>query len=216
MAYPNTVNRISKKRYRDESTLDWILRKVHQLIPIVSLTMRLINVETKRAHTQLSSTTVTQAGSILLMTGVAQGQTDQTRIGDSVLGKYLTLSGRVDYTAANSLVRIMAVVDLNDPAGSAPTIAQILESGYSGNVHAIKNYDNAGRFRVLWDKLVYVDADDSVRAFKWYKRMDWHTHYYSTDADHVCESNVYLLWYGSASTNQPAIRGEIIYAFIDN
>lgn len=134
----------------------------------------LVNAEYKYVDYTYNNT-LTSALSTTLLTGMAQGATDITRNGDSIMMKYNYLKGYMVYNHADSpithRVRIMIVRDMNNNA-TAPTAAQLLATtGANLVLVSPHNKDNTDRYKVLYDKLFTLDDEHQQVKFKYYHKF---------------------------------------------
>lgn len=119
--------------------------------------------ETKRISLH-SNGTIAVTGTLTLISNIAQGVTNITRVGEYVRLKRLLLNWRVNapsgglFTAADNYNNVRIVVfrwKLSDAAVS-PAIGNILEPTATDPTVALYNFDQAERFQVLYDKRVTV------------------------------------------------------------
>lgn len=159
------------------------------VLPIVAA----INTEAKYLDTANGLAPTLAAPSIVNISAMAQGLTDKTRIGNSILAKSIFCKVRVVGTMTNDTgpqyhsVRIMLIVDKLQ-GGTAPTISQIMESTSTNLSMGNKNYTD--RFTILKDKIIdmnnmYYDGSNpslGVKSIKFFKKLDFHIRYIGTDA----------------------------------
>lgn len=86
-------------------------------------------------------------GSITLLATIAQGNTQQTRVGKKIFYKYLNFRGRI-VAGTTGTVADAAVIFVYDkrPTGALPAITDVLNTANSVSQN---NADNEGRFRIL-------------------------------------------------------------------
>lgn len=121
--------------------------------------------ELKWFQPSLSSQAITSAGTVVGMTDIPQGDTDQTRDGDQVsLAGALKLNYQLDVDLGNDILQqtptIRIVVFQWHPqteSGGAtePTLANLFNNGPSGapDVYSFFNHDNRFMFTVLLDRI---------------------------------------------------------------
>ncbi len=92
---------------------------------------------------------------------IAQGVTESTRIGRKCVIRSIGWRGNVDYAVATGAgaadadqLRLMLVLD-KQANGAAPAVTDVLESA---NIHSFNNLSNKGRFRVLSDKIHFLNV----------------------------------------------------------
>lgn len=116
--------------------------------------------ELKFKDTTKAATTSAAAGSIFndTLCGLAEGNTDQTRIGNKVTAKSIMLRGAVQLGAATStanamdIVRILVYLD-KQANGATAAVTDILAAA---DYNAFNNLDNSDRFRTLAEHSVTV------------------------------------------------------------
>lgn len=115
--------------------------------------------ECKISDVIFSSTAVPSGGTIDPLYGfLVQGNSDTTRIGNKVTGKYIEFNYRLipqNDTNRPCLVRFIIFKD-KAPDGALPGIGELLDFTTSASPLAHYNMDNKSRFTVLWDKVIPV------------------------------------------------------------
>lgn len=130
---------------------------------------KLLNVEKKFVDNSLQTTLGHDAPVIQLLNGVAQGDGDQTRDGNSIKMLYAQVHGQMtNLTASDRTVRIM-VVQQRDTNGTAPVISDILADSASAYTPlSFFQRNTIHKFNVLYDKrisLTDVASDKALRQF---------------------------------------------------
>lgn len=111
--------------------------------------------EIKFLHTQVSNSSITNAGVLDLLSAITQGSTSSTRIGDHLNYKSLIVRGvyGIIDSAYNTWHNIRFIIFLWHE-NSVPTVSQIIESPTAGRACSSPfNLENkrAKRFRILFD-----------------------------------------------------------------
>lgn len=166
---------------------------------------KLINSEHKFIDSS-NTTALSSAGSVILLSGVAQGTTDITRIGNSLIFQDLVFN--YDIEASNLVfttnVRVMLIID-KELDGALPTAANILQAV---NVRSPMNMDFSKRFVVLKSKNHAFSLNgSSTVAKKIYVKLPFHGYYDgATAAVGDCKENqILLLLVSDQPTNTPSI-----------
>lgn len=187
---------------------------------VLSSLGNLINVEHKFKDTSVGNTFDNSTGVVLPLTLLAQGTTDSTRNGNSVLSTSIHCNLKVYMHASATLtnVRIILFIDKQNAAGTAPTIAQLLQST-SPTAHL--NMNNSDRFVILKSTQHAMVIGTETRQFvwQWQKNLtDLHIKYDGTAADQAsaAENHIYLAAISTEPTNTPTIEGDVRYRFVDN
>lgn len=168
--------------------------QVASLARAVAPAIAAINTEAKYLDTSGGLAPTLAAPSIVNLSLMAQGLTDKTRIGNSLLAKSiqvrirLVLTNEISgvYGSPYSSIRVMLIVDKLQ-GGTPPTIAQIMESTSSNISMANKNYTD--RFTIVKDKMCNFSPNwgtgsttptQAVCDFKFFKPLDFHIRYLGT------------------------------------
>lgn len=114
-----------------------------------------VNNQVERRYTEYYAvTTVSTAGSALLINAMLPGDVNGTREGDYVTLKTLKL--RIQWVTADvsQLMRVMVVLD-RDSRGAAITLTELLDTTVVLNpTLAFRNLDYASRFKVIFDRTI--------------------------------------------------------------
>jgi hypothetical protein len=121
---------------------------------------RLVEWKNKRHQITWSDLTP-QAGQITDITQVAQGQTDSTRIGDSLNAASIQLRGRVNYGTVGSGEGIFRLIVFQWFDTSTPVASEILNPGtvVGETTTDMYNTDMGNRFKIYMDKSYDVSAN---------------------------------------------------------
>ncbi|AXH74649.1 MAG: capsid protein [Cressdnaviricota sp.] len=137
-------------------------------------------IEKKYIDTTVTSgwpATTAATWSITMLNGVAQGQTDSTRIGQRTQMKSVQLRLTSPATV-NQPVRVRVVYDKSTNL-TAPVTGELFENDVQ---NAMNQNSTAGRFITLWDEILFVDnSNDAIHVEKFIK-IDLPTVYGGTGA----------------------------------
>lgn len=185
----------------------------------VNFMKNLINTETKYIDLQPISGVVTTTSSQAPVTAVAQGLTDITRIGNSLLCKYLMCRYllTVNATATRNTVRLIVFIDKNNAQGTAPTAADLLQGGV---ILGPINVNNTDRFAILKDEMfdLYTSGQAQVSG-KWYFNLNrLHIKFDGTDAAQasLAENHIYVMAISVDASNGPTVIVTSRVGFYDN
>lgn len=183
-----------------------------------------VNVEYKKNDVAVTSgyQAHSATGSVTLLTGIAQGDTSETRNGNSIRSKSISIKGSLVAGSTTNEARYILFID-KVSSGVAPAITDLLESD---GVFARYNDDFAGsRFIILEDKRITMGFNDTTNhyaggkmnvPFSMFKKLHNHCKYDSTTAGQsdAVSGHVYLYMVatGTGGTHQVNSR----YEFIDN
>lgn len=185
----------------------------------LSMVKKLVNVECKTNTVAPGALGVVSTGVVTPLTLLAQGVTDVTRIGNSILSKRISIRGYVDQNASATATRyrIMLILDKDNAQGTAPTPAQILQN-LTPNSHL--NLNSTDRFVVLHSERGALSINgERTRLFEIQKDLsNLHIKYDGTAADQAsaAENHLYLFAISDEATNNPSYTFESRFCFYDN
>jgi len=188
-----------------------------------------INVEHKFKDTVYSRTAIYSTAVITHISGIAQGDGQNARNGDSVKLSSVNLRGLI--TVGSTIaptstvnIRTVRVMLINDKVsdGAPPSLTDILDNSTLPNVYARYNPDNAGgRFRVLYDKRIVVSATTNCVRFNCYRKLKHHLKFTGGASSQTDASigHLYVLLVSddnSIDTNTPEVEFNSCIRYIDN
>lgn len=185
----------------------------------VKMLKSLVNVEKKKFDTEVTISNVTSSGTIYDLDLIAQGDTDQTRDGNSVLCQYINLKGRVQQ--ANNIpstVRLILFIDLQQIGDTAPGVNDVLDPSFTNKYSAPLNNDTVGRFKILSDKSYnFNPGSDILKSFKMFHRLTGHhIRYNGASSTDIQKGGIYLLTISDQSTLFCSIDFSSRLTFTDN
>lgn len=112
---------------------------------------RVLNVEKKKHDVNLALTT---NNSVVALNHIPQGDTDQTRDGNSLKQQSLSIKGYIQGSSTlDSLhARVIVFFDKQQVPDANPTITDLLDPSSSNAVFAPLNNETVGRYKILSDK----------------------------------------------------------------
>lgn len=179
----------------------------------------LVNSEVKKLdQTGTGTLTETTAG-VLHLTAIAQGDTDASRDGNSVLLKYGTIRGTLVHNSAGDaqqFCRLLVFQDKQQVSDTAPTLSPLLEGTYP--YIAPLNNENLGRFTVLYDRMFTLDAEHQALTFKINLNLvGKHVRFNGANTTDVQKNGLYFGFIGSqATSNYPTITYYTRIGYHDN
>ncbi len=181
----------------------------------------LINVEFKIIESPLNST-VSSTGTLLLLNGIATGDTDNTREGNSIRLKSVlsTAFFEIHVSATATHVRRLVVID-KQPNEALATVAGILQTGTFAGTVAPRNLSNRKRFVIISDHDLHLSNTGSkiVSFPDLYKQIDLITIYDDSNSGGIGDirtNALYVLYISSEGTNVPSFSSAQRVRFIDN
>lgn len=179
----------------------------------------LINVEFKYKNVDglpVSSTT----GSMTLLNGVGQGDSDQTRDGKSI--RFTSINQHIQFaqhpSATHTIIRYMLVWYYENNA-SAKTISNILETSDPLSFYEM---ENTGKFKVLKDMdITMVNGGSSAhQSYRFSFPVSLHSVYTEgaagSAATDINKGALYMLVLSNEATNTPTVDHHTRLRFVDN
>jgi len=203
-----------KKQFKwGEQSIDWYARHAWSGVRMLK---GLINVEKKFIDTDISGTPGTTA-QVIGLCSLAQGTTDSTRNGDSILAKYLTINEKItiNANATTDVFRVVYVLD-KENRGAAPGYTDIFDG--SGTMSRL-NKNNMDRFVILSDKAYALDQNGRASiSHKIYKKLDFHIKYSGTvgDTTDYRQNTIFRVVLADDNANKATSIANCRIAFYDN
>ncbi len=118
----------------------------------------------KNVQTNVATIGAHNTGNITHLTGIAQGNDYNERVGDKVklhriIGRLLTTCNTADATSIDGLARCMIVRDKMNQ-GSAPTISDVLTAAACSSLRNSRP-DNLRRYDVIYDHTITTGQDSA-------------------------------------------------------
>lgn len=181
---------------------------------------RMVNVEIKKYDANVAEGTALDSnpGLVYPLHEMAQGDTDQTRSGNSIKPLSVLIRGRLtnNATAVNTLVRVLLVLDTQQIADTTPSVSDILDPSYQF-WNAPLNNNTVGRFKVLSDrKYQLTTVSTPIREFKIYQKLYGHIRYNGANSTDIQKGGIYLMFISDQATNKPTFGFQTRLAFTDN
>ncbi len=190
---------------------------------------RLINVEQKFHDVfETGADVVDTVGTIIPLTNIAQGDTDQTRDGSQIKLMSLDFKGVVRVnsavTAIGSNVTVMLVLDKQTNQAIYNTADLLANTTASLSVYSPLNLENKFRFRVLKRWIFQINAQGANRkVLKWYHKfgnnMKIRYDASTPDISDLTSKSLSLIFIGNdalAGSTKPRIQYYVRLRYVDN
>lgn len=210
-----------RKTYRRKSTTPWYNRRYNAL-QLASKAAKgvwylkgLVNSELLKLDVGASTTpTNVTSQSLILMNGIAQGDGDGQRTGNSIFMRSINtnLFFEKNTSATFTYIRIMFVQDTQQIADTTPTVADVLDSDYASHL----NKNTVGRFKVLMSKIITLNPNYPSTAKKFNYATRHHIRFNGSASTDVQKGAIYMLLLSSEATNTPTVRYNSRLSYHDN
>lgn len=176
----------------------------------------MINVEKHRHVITASGTTVNTSGGITSLVGIAQGDDQADRTGNSILvkGIALKMAVRIHASATASIVRIIFFIDTQQEEDTSPTVTDVINTA---NPLAPLSRARIGRFKILKNYILNLSAQKTPQVvINKYIKMHHHVRYNSSTSSDIQKGGIYMLIISNEATNTPQYDKQTILQFYDN
>lgn len=214
--------RIGYRRRRRGGTA-WYRRK-YNAMQLASAAWRgvryikgLVNSEKYHFDTAFSAASIPSAGNVTHLTALAQGDTNATRTGNSVLLKdcYMHLFLAINTAiVSQSRVRMILFFDKQQVSDTAPAVTDVLAAA---STESMLNLNASGRFKVVYSRefILRANQNGSLVVHKFLK-FNTHVRFNGTAGTDIQRNGLYVLFIGSEGTYQPSVTGTFRIGYHDN
>ena len=167
-----------KKRYVKNRGTNWagLARKAFKTAKWVA---GLVNAEYKFFEVNTSPTAVDYNGGIYALCYPAQGVTAETRNGDSIKIKNLTLRGQFSQNSTTTeTVRMIIFIDKENETVAGSDLLEI--TGSSQGVFSPKNPNLRFDSKILLDKTYIINSNSPIKKFDLTLKIGVHTNFIAT------------------------------------
>lgn len=164
--------------------------------------------EIKWKDTQINSV-IDNTGDVVLLNGLTQGTTAQTRIGRKAFMKYITVNGYAQVTPTTGLDQVCRIMFLisKDPNGLAPTIGDILQTG---NVESLRNMKGNEDYKILKTFEFTLNASakpGSKKLVRYFRKLNFPTDYALANNGNITDieqNAIYMITLGTLNAGNTA------------
>ncbi len=224
----NFVQRPRKNRKSNSTTTK--TTKSGSVLSVVRSIASQINSEGKIYTTTASNSSATSSALITCLSGMAQGDDDNTRNGNSILPSGLRFTYSVQFNSSNTdslkYVRILLFIDHNNNADTPMILGNILTQTSSGQLPISQvNHSYDDRVEPLYDHTHWLDAyhaqvSEKVKIGFNPPSLDldkyWHITYNGGTSSDTKSNNIYLVVIGSGTTNMHTFSYQSDLYYYDN
>lgn len=207
--------KVGRKMYSNiRGPLGYAIRNINYM-------KNLINSEKKFIDTTVFNSVVITTGitSAIPMTLLANGTSDVTRNGNSVLANALEIKGTLvaNATALTNVCRVVCFIDKQNAGGTAPVWLDVHSAAIT---RAFMNVQNTDRFVILRNQVFSVSTTGpAITHFEWHIPLNGlHIKYDGTAADQAsaAENHIYCAAMSDDGTNGPTLAVLSRFSFYDN
>lgn len=224
MAYGYRRRRYGRRRYgRRKNAYGKYFSTAQRALGLAMSVRKLLNVEKKHIE-YYSNATQNNVPTIHFLSGTAQGDTESSRQGNSLLAKLVSAKVHMLHGTGGDNVQVIRLILFIDKVsdGVVPTVAELLDNTVAGGDIARYNTNNAGsRFIILSDTThtVTSSAEKSFAQLSVTKSLSHHLKYTGTTAAQSDASSGHLYLFAVSSDGgpyPPDLKIDTVVRFIDN
>jgi hypothetical protein len=176
---------------------------------------RLLNTEIKCFQAAGANITPTTTGTITdFLSGISQGVTDITRVGDSLKVLRLTMNYNFSMNAAGTEQAVwVSIIRANDEIMTAAQLNTL-----DGNSYAYLGdfpWDYKDQYRVLWQKRHICDAEHQTILGKVDLKLNDHAQY-NAGGNTLNSGSIFMAIWSNSTTNNPNFFYVLGVEFVDN
>ncbi len=210
-----------KRTYRHRRTVRWKKRgntayKAAQALKMAYELKQLVNAEAKIFDTT-TALTVTDAGAIVELANIPQGDTNVTRSGRSVKLKSIRLNWRLTAHASSTNTAFRVIIFRGKAENNRVfAVTQFLEAA---TVQSQINQNIKFQKKVLLDKFINIANDyNPQHLYNKTLPLNFHMNWDATDTDgtNVEDGGLYMLVLATEATNDPTFNIDFRLRFYDN
>lgn len=207
-----TASRRSKEWYNKTYSAGDVAAKAWEGVKLLK---GIINSELKEV-TYTNTSKFSTAGSVALISGITQGDSESGREGNSVLVKSLQCRFNPvwDTVMGPSLNRIIIFRDKQQVNDGNPTISDLLESDVLGRIDHL----HEKRFAILWDKTFQLDSNRRQQIALKNIHMNQHVLFNGASSTDVQKNHIYVAQISNvgSSTMGSSLNMDIKMNYYDN
>lgn len=187
--------------------------------------------ELKYTDITLTVTNLTNSGTVVNLTQIAQGDTISTREGQTIHLKKIFIRGTLAAAAdapIEGFFRYVVFVDKQQVADSSPSVATVIQdgTGSANPIHNLLNVNFLERFRVLWSskaiplKRLGLDTDNTTPPtedpnIEVNLAVNFKVAFNGTASSDIEKNGVFMLFLTSATTDTIDFAGVARLGFTD-
>lgn len=176
----------------------------------------LVNSEMLKYDIATTSASINTTGSVIHLTNIAQGDTDNARTGNSILARKMLLRMQFYQNAAavNTTFKVILLMDKQQVSDTGPAVTDILDAA---STLSPLNSNTVGRFNILGSWLFHTSTDrDTVVEKTFFKDLRTHIRWNGTTASDIQKNGVYLMLISDQATNVPTVFYNWRLSYHDN
>lgn len=181
---------------------------------------KLLNVEYKQFNSQSTAAVITDVPNISELTNIPQGDTGETRDGDSIKWTRINCRyfGQFNPSATSTLVRAMLVCDHQTNQAIYTSTDLLQDATSQDNITSYLNLDNKMRFRILKDQIFQMSPSKPSFKLEWNVPLGMKCRFSgaSSSINNLTTNSLSIVFISDEPTNSPTVTGMSRLRFVDN
>lgn len=188
-----------------------------QLWKDVKMLKNLVNVEFKVYDTNTSAEVLTSTGFFVGLNNISQGDTVNSRDGNSMRMKSLQCDGSLVRGSVDANVNLVWILDLQ-PTNGIPTLSTVFDTVAGDVTCSLRNLSNRSRFMILKEERVFLTSNNPHYLIDYYRKLDAKVFFSDATSTYtsVRKNGLFFLAYTSVAANGPTLNCKNRIRFIDN
>jgi len=213
----------NKKGYKRKSS-NWFDKKrsfsIAGLAAKVYKLQSLINSEKKYSDTSINATQNT-SGSVVLINGVAQGDTLQQRNGNSILMSNITIRGTVymDASVEDTELTWWVIQDTQQVSDTAPSFTTIFDTSMGSTTGFLNRSGAPGRFKILLKRRCRQQGETNLFNMDANIKLPHpglHIKFNGTAYTDIAKNGIYIVAASTRTASLPTTNVQVRVNYYDN
>lgn len=216
-SYRSRGRRFRKKSTPQYTTMGSVAHLAKQAAKGVYYLKGLVNSE-KFKHDASATIAADDAGTLLHITGIGQGDGDGARTGNSIFVRNVSFKCHTSFpstaTYTDALCRVALIMDTQQLADTPPTYTSIYEA--NGPLTFL-NSNTVGRFKILWSRTFSINTVSRPNfTLNMNKVMRHHVRYNGSATSDVQKGGLYIAFVSDVVSNPPEFFHNFRVSYHDN
>lgn len=206
-----------RRRYRRRKPMRYkVADAAYSALKMAKRLKDAVNIEYKHHDVTITTTDVDYNGDVITLNNPAQGDSDNSRDGDSMKCQNLVLRYFVSHTA-KCFVRVIVYWDQQNTVSAASSLLDAAQVGTVQAPIAYKDYDNRFKSKILHDRTFNIDPASKGQFFvDTVIKIDRHTQFEAGSTTINTGALKILLVSNLAPTNNVYLEGLARLTYTDN
>lgn len=181
----------------------------------VGIIRSMVNSEKKFFDSAVTGTAQISTGNIYILTNVNTGLDVDSRVGNSILTKYVYGRLFANNTGNTDAQLRMIIFYDTDNTGTDPIVSQVLQNTTVPTVSPMLT-GNVSRFWIVYDKTYSFDSNNQTRQDKYFRYLNIHQKFTGPTSTDYSKNALYVLFVSTLVTVGVTVDATFRIAYYDN